>query len=81
MQFSIVGTKFEDKTAFFKKLVKKNDWNIALIWLKHNKISGPLWKLVMINTCSFRFYDIFFAYNISQTSCFFFLEKVADVLR
>ena len=28
---------------------------------------------------SFRFYDIFFAYNIIQTSCFFFLEKVADL--
>ena len=30
---------------------------------------------------SFRFYDIFFAYNIIQPSCFFFLEKVADAFR
>ena len=30
-----------------------------------------------LNTCSLRFYDIVFVYNVIQTSCFFFLEKVA----
>ena len=28
---------------------------------------------------SFSFYDIFFASSVIQTSCFFFLEKAADL--
>ena len=32
-----------------------------------------------LTTCSFRFSDIVFVYNVIQTICFFFLEKVADL--
>ena len=42
------------------------------------KTIGPLWKLIVI-TFSFRFYDIFFVYNVIQTSCFFCQKKVADL--
>ena len=35
----------------------------------------------MIITFSFSFYDKFFIANVIQTSCFFFLEKVAGVFR
>ena len=60
------------------KLVKK--------WLKYSihmtkaqrKTIGPLWKVIVI-TFSFRFYDIFFVYNVIQTSCFFCQKKVADL--
>ena len=36
-------------------------------------------KKNIIITFSFSFYDIFFVSNVIQTSCFFFLEKVADL--
>ena len=33
----------------------------------------------MIITFSFSFYETFFVSNVIQTSCFFYLEKVADL--
>ena len=64
-----------------KKLVKKKSLKYRVHMTKaERKTIGTLWKHMII-TFSFSFYDIFFVSNVIQTSCFFFLEKVADVFR
>ena len=49
----------------------KIEWNIAFTWLKHNV--KPVGISEIIITFPFRLYDIFFVYNVIQTSCSFFL--------
>ena len=47
--------------------------NCNVQFISHNQILQAVKHIII--TFSFRFYDMFFVYNIIETSCFFVLEK------